>query len=183
MATTNFWYLADNPPENPGCFVVPSYALKDACEPTRPTRAEIDLAIRWWRRYPNAKIIMSTGDNQKLGVTNAAVMVDYAARLGVPRASLIAEDRSINTWENLQYSMEIVQSRGLERPTLVTLDLYTRRAVATARKQGWRDFYWLSVYSPGEPAYGYKRFQTYSRLTIGCYEAGATLYSKMVGWI
>ena len=71
---------------------------------------------------------------------------------------------------------------SLEQPTLVTLDLYTRRAVATARKLGWGELYWLSVYSRGEPAYGWKFFQTYSRLSILLYEMGAMAYSKMVGW-
>ncbi len=177
------WFIPDNPPTYPGCFVIPSYAVVSSSEPTRPTRAQIDLAIEWWKRFPSAKLIMSTGDNQKLGVTNARVMAEYARTRGVPPEALIQEDRSINTWENLRYSMEIVKRLRLEQPTLVTLDLYTPRAVATARKQGWDEFYWLSAYSKGEPAYGTKAFQTYSRLTIGCYEALAMAYSRLVGWV
>ena len=88
----------------------------------------------------------------------------------------------MNTYENLLYSLQIAQSLGLQQPTLVTIDLYTRRAVATARKLGRTDFHWLSVYSPGEPACGWKFLQTYSRLTIFCYEFGAMIYSKMAGW-
>jgi uncharacterized SAM-binding protein YcdF (DUF218 family) len=110
-------------------------------------------------------------------------MAAYAQRLGVPRAHLIEEDRSRNTFENLLYSLHIIEERGFRQPTLVALDLYTRRAVATARKLGWGDFYWLSVYSRGEPAYGYKWLQTHSRLTIFCYEVAATVYSKIVGWV
>jgi uncharacterized SAM-binding protein YcdF (DUF218 family) len=126
---------------------------------------------------------MSTGDNQGLGISNAAVMADYAVTLGVPRENLVEEDRSTTTYENLVYSMEIIRSEGLRQPTLVTLDLYTRRAVATARKLGWEDFYWLSVFSKGQPAYGYKWLQTHSRFTIFCYELGALVYSKIVGWV
>ena len=176
------WIIPDNPPPNPGCFIIPSYALVDGQRPTRPTRAQIEHACEWWRRFPKAKIIMSTGDNQRLHVPNSRVMAEYALGLGIPRESLIEEDRSLNTYENLLYSMEIVRGLSLQQPTLVTLDLYTRRAVATARKLGWTDFYWLSVYAPGEPAYGWKFLQTYSRLTIFCYEMGAMMYSKMVGW-
>jgi uncharacterized SAM-binding protein YcdF (DUF218 family) len=183
MGILDGWFIPDRPPTLPGCFVIPSYAVVDRTRPTRPTCAEIDLAIDWWRRFPDAKIIMSTGDNQKLGVTNARVMAEYAEQRGVPRANLIEEDRSLNTWENLEYSMEIITRLHLASPTLVTLDLYTRRAVATACKQGWREFSWLSVYSHGEPAYGYKRFQTYSRWTIGAYEVGAMAFSKLVGWV
>jgi hypothetical protein len=79
--------------------------------------------------------------------------------------------------------MEIIKRENLKQPTLVTLDLYTRRAVATAGKLGWKDFYWLSVFSKGQPAYGYKWLQTHSRFTIFCYEVGAMILSKFVGWV
>lgn len=178
-----WWGIADRPPSDPHCFVIPSYALKDRSLPTKPTRAQIELATRWWVKFPHARLIMSTGDNQRLGITNARVMAEYAARLGVPRENIIEEDRSRNTYENLLYSLEIIEAEHLSQPTLVTLDLYTRRAVATAQKMGWRDLYWVSVFSEGQPAYGYKWLQTHSRLTIFCYELCATIYSKMVGWI
>ena len=180
---TKFWTIPDRLPSDPGCLIVPSYALKDRTLPTQPTRAQIELAVAWWCKFPRAKIIMCTGDNQGLGVTNARVMIEYAARLGVPRANLIEEDTSRNTRENLFNAWQIAARQNLQQPTLVTLDLYTRRAVATARKQGWRDFYWLSVFAEGESAYGLKAIQTHSRLTIFCYEIIATVYSKIVGWI
>jgi len=182
MPPSSLWTIADNPPPSPDCFVIPSYALKDRTNPTLPTKAEIDLAYQWWQRFPNAKLILSTGDNQRLGITNAKVMAAYAASLGIPREALIEEGRSLNTYENLRYAMEIIQREGLTQPTLVTLDLYTRRAVAVARKLGWTDFYWLSAYSEGEPAYGYKWLQTHSRFTIACYEIAAMLYCKLAGW-
>jgi uncharacterized SAM-binding protein YcdF (DUF218 family) len=163
--------------------VIPSYALKDRTRPTRPTMAQIDLALEWQRRFPAARLIMCTGDNQRLGVTNAAVMADYAVRQGAPRETVIEEDRSRNTWQNLAYAMEIIRREDLGAPTLVTLDLYTRRAVATARKLGWTDFTWLSVVAPGESGYGHKVAQTHSRLTILLYEMAAMAYSKLVGWV
>ena len=176
------WMIEDRPPSYPDCFVIPSYALRDRTLPTLPTRAEIELAFEWWKKFPQAKLIMSTGDNQGLGIPNSRVMADYAIRLGLPRENVIEEDRSRNTHQNLLYSMEIIKKLGLKQPALVTLDLYTRRAVATARKQGWTDFYWLSVFSKGQPAYGYKWIQTHSRFTIFWYEIGALIFSKIVGW-
>ena len=176
------WMISDHPPIEPDCFVIPSYALRDRTLPTLPTRAEIELAVEWWKKFPQARLIMCTGDNQGLGISNATVMADYAVRLGVLPGKVIEEDQSHNTYTNLLYSMAIIKSLGLKHPTLVTLDLYTRRAVATARKQGWKDFYWLSVFSKGQPAYGYKWIQTHSRFTIFCYEVGAMVLSKIVGW-
>ena len=48
---------------------------------------------------------------------------------------------------------------------------------------GWKDFHWLSAFSEGEPAHGYKWIQTHSRVTIFCYEVGAMMFSKIVGWV
>jgi len=179
----NQWTISDNPPPEPDCFVIPSYALKDHTTPTKPTKAQIDLAADWWKRFPHSSLIMCTGDNQGLGLSNASVMSDYAVSLGVPAENVIEEDQSLNTYENLYYAWKIIRERNFRQPTLVTLDLYTRRAVATARKMGWEDFYWFSVYSSGEPAYGYKWFQTHSRFTLYAYELMAMVYSKLVGWV
>jgi len=66
--------IHDRPPSNPDCFVIPSYALKDRTLPTLPTRAEIELAFEWWKTFPEAKLIMCTGDNQGLGIPNSTVM-------------------------------------------------------------------------------------------------------------
>ena len=177
------WIIPDRPPSAPDCFVIPSYALKDRSTPTKPTAAEIRLAVDWWRRFPRSSLIMCTGDNQRLGVTNASVMAAFAVRLGVPEANVIQEDRSVNTYENLYQARQIIREKGFQQPTLVTLDLYTRRAVATARKMGWKDFHWLSVYSSGEPAYGYKWIQTHSRFTLYLYEVLAMVYSRTAGWV
>lgn len=181
-ALANYWRIPDNPPSAPDCFVIPSYAVVDETRPTRPTCAQIELAHEWWQRFPSAVMIMSTGDNQRLGVPNSTVMANYATQLGVPPDNVIEEDRSLNTLENLRYSGEIIEDQGFVQPTLVTIDVYTRRAVATASKLGWRGFYWLSAYSEGEPAYGWKRFQTRSRTSLLFYELGASIYSRLVGW-
>jgi len=63
MRIGSFWTIPDNPPANPDCFIIPSYALRDRSQPTLPTRAQIELACQWWSRFPQAKLIMSTGDN------------------------------------------------------------------------------------------------------------------------
>ena len=85
------------------------------------------------------------------GVTNASVIRRlYAVRLGVPAGEC---HRGKSIPEHLRETF-ITHGRSFRRgtsrhPTLVTLDLYTRRAAATAPEVGWRDFYWLSAYSSG----------------------------------
>ena len=178
----SFWTIPDKPPPAPDCFVIPSYAVKNQFLPTMPTCAQINLAYEWWRKFPSAALIMCTGDNQFLGVTNASVMSAYAQGLGIPASQIIEEDRSWNTNTNLKYALEIINQKSFRSPTLVTHDLYTRRVVATAQKMGWENFFWLSAYAKGQPAYGYKWLQTYSRTTILLYEIGAMAFSKIRGW-
>jgi len=57
------WTIPDNPPTNPDCFVIPSYALKDHTTPTKPTKAQIELAVNWQKRFPDSSLIMCAGDN------------------------------------------------------------------------------------------------------------------------
>lgn len=177
------WFIADNPPSSPDCLIVLSYALRDALRPTRPTRALIEFAAKIWRQFPAVKIIMSTGDNQNLGVPNSSVMAAYARKIGIPVKNIIEENKSLTTYENLIFCREIVRRHHFRQPALVTLDLHTRRAVATAKKMGWNNIYWYSVYSPGEPAAGWKFIQTCSRATIFIYEILAYIYSYFRKWI
>lgn len=179
MNLFDFWTLPDHRPTNPDCLVVISYTVKDKYSPTKMTKAVIDLAYHWWRKFPQAKLIMSTGDNQGLGIANSGIMKTYALSLGIPEDKIIEEDKSLNTYENLLFCREIINKEGFRQPTVVTLDLHSRRTVAIANKLGWKNFYWISAFSKGDPAYGYKYFQTCSRLTILIYETLVVFYNKL----
>jgi uncharacterized SAM-binding protein YcdF (DUF218 family) len=179
MMLLNLWRVPDNPPVKPDCLIVLSYAVENSYLPTRPTKSAILLACRWWKKHPGTKIVMSTGDNQKLGISNAAVMAGYAEKLGIPESVIIPEDKSRTTYENLLHSREICNRKKFRQVALVMYDLHTRRALAIARKMGWSNVCWISATGPGSPAYGVKRFQTYSRMTIFVYEFLAYFYNLM----
>lgn len=174
--------ITDNSVDQTDCYIVLSYAVKSD-EPTLPTRALINEVKKRLKHNPNAYVIMSTGDNQFLGKTNARVMKEYGMRIGIPKDRILEEGMSTNTYENLVYSKRLMNQKGLKHLTIICLDLHTQRAVGIARKLGWNNFGWISVYSKGEPAYGYKWIQTYSRLTIFVYEVFATVYCKIRGEI
>lgn len=180
---TSTWTLQDNPPEKVDCIVVLSYAVKDLDMPTKPTCAAIDAAYILWKKFPQAYVIVSTGDNQGLGASNAAVMATYAEACGIPRSKLIREDQSLNTYENLIFSREIVKDRKFKHVTVAAFDLHMRRTVATAKKMRWGDIHWISGKGPGEPAYGWKWVQTATRGTIFVYEVLAMVYSRLIGWV
>lgn len=175
------WTLPDNPPVKTDCLVVLSYAVADRINPTVPTKTILKLAYSWWKKFPRSYVIMSTGDNQKLGVPNSLVMAGYAKTVGIPESRMIPESSSRNTVENLQYSFEMARRRKFKNITLILYDLHVRRTLAVAKKIGLQDFSWVSTGSPGSPAYGIKYFQTYNRMTIFIYEFLAYIYNLFRG--
>jgi len=163
--------------------VVLSYAVEDRENPTVPTKAAICLAHRWWKKHPKASIIMSTGNNQRMDVSNSRVMVNYATKLGIPQKYLIEEDKSWDTVTNIKFTDQILQKKKFTRVIYVMYDLHVRRTLAIAKKMGKKDIHWISTASQGSPAYGIKFFQTYSRFTIFCYEILAYVYNRLKGEI
>jgi uncharacterized SAM-binding protein YcdF (DUF218 family) len=178
-----FWKVPDRLEDNPDSLIVLSYAVKGDLTPTRPTKAIIDLAVSLWQKNRRTKIIMSTGDNQKLGVTNARIMKEYAISRGVPAEVILEENFSLDTVSNLTQSYRICRTNRFIKPMLVLYDLHVRRTLAAATKLGLNKIYWISCKSPGEPAYGWKQFQTYSRTTIFLYEILASFYYLITGKI
>ncbi len=51
-------------------------------------------------------MIISGGDAQNNGVTEAEVYEQQLLRLGVPMADIIQEPNSVNTWKNAQLTSE-----------------------------------------------------------------------------
>jgi len=178
MDIFGFWKIKDHPPfEKSDCFIVLSYAVESKENPTKPTKAAIDLALKWRRKFPRSKIIMSTGDNQSLKIPNSRVMKNYAVSKGVSEDDILEESKSKDTYQNLICSIDIANKNKYKNITFVMYDLHVRRMLKIAEKMGLRDFYWVSASSPGSPAYGIKYIQTYSRLTILIYEMLAFIYN------
>ncbi|MFN8471798.1 MAG: YdcF family protein [Anaerolineae bacterium] len=156
-----------------------SYALQDATTLTPPTRAVMDYAVALWKQRPDAWLIPSTGDNQRLGVTNARVMAAYAEARGVDAAHILEEDRSSNTWENLAYSWELARANGADCLTIVCYDLHVPRCALTARRQRIP----CVVFGATSRATGHAARKPWfsSRASIAAYEIGATMYGRLRG--
>jgi uncharacterized SAM-binding protein YcdF (DUF218 family) len=184
-----FYHLLAVPDRNPqkcDFIVVLSYAVSSKTTLTPMTEACCKTAYKLWRKFPEAKIIMSTGDNQDLGVPNSRVMVSHALKMGIPKRALIEEGNSWNTYENLVYSWEIIKKFSIKYPKVVIIayDLHMRRSLLTAAKVHLPLSGWISAHSKAGKAYGFKGlFQTRSRGSMFLYDILAIIFSKMRGWI
>ena len=95
----------------------------------------VDLA----RRYPEAKLIFSGGSGSitTTELTEAAVAREVCARLGLAPQRISFEDRSRNTYENVEFSFAIAQPKPGENWVLITSATHMPRAVGIFRKIGW----------------------------------------------
>jgi uncharacterized SAM-binding protein YcdF (DUF218 family) len=74
-------------------------------------------------------VVVTGGDPQHHGASEAAV---YGARLrllGVDSANLLLETRSLNTWQNAQYTAALLKDHPADQLYLVTSGIHLRRGL------------------------------------------------------
>jgi uncharacterized SAM-binding protein YcdF (DUF218 family) len=78
---------------------------------------------------PNCKVVVSGGDAQRHGMAEASVYRDALIRIGIPAADILAESRSMNTWQNAQFTSELLRTQGADRVLLVSSGIHLSRGL------------------------------------------------------
>lgn len=88
-------------------------------------------AVELYRAGVAPKIIVSSGAQISWRTTESKEMVALLRELQVPDRDIILETKSLSTYENAQYTKELLEKEALaaRRITLVTDHWHTRRAV------------------------------------------------------
>jgi len=74
------------------------------------------------------KIIVSGGDTHKRGTTEAAVYKKRLTEIGINSADIITEPNSLNTWQNAQFTSEILREGNFDNSVLVSSGLHIKRS-------------------------------------------------------
>jgi uncharacterized SAM-binding protein YcdF (DUF218 family) len=152
-------------------------------EPALDEAAERLIAmVQLAQRYPRAKIVFTGGAADLIfdsGGTEAQVAARFFESFGLPRAHLIAEDRSRNTIENAEFSKRMAAPQPGERWLLVTSAYHMPRAIGVFRRAGfaveaypvdWRTRGPRSALDPFQSvADGLKRSDTAAREYVGLF--------------
>jgi uncharacterized SAM-binding protein YcdF (DUF218 family) len=90
------------------------------------------------RRFPTAKIVFSGGSGAMMGggVPEADEIRRKIGRYGLDPARITFENRSRNTFENAQFSRDLLQPKAGERWLLVTSAFHMPRSVGVFRHAG-----------------------------------------------
>ena len=74
-------------------------------------------------------LLVSGGDSQHHGQPEAVVYAGVLRRLGVPAADIAVESRSMNTWQNAQFSRPLLLAFAPQRLLLVSSGIHLRRSL------------------------------------------------------
>lgn len=101
-------------------------------EPTLFAQGRINQALRLYRDCKAhggvCKVEVSGGDALHNGRSEAQVYAEALVQLGVARSDLLLEARSMNTWQNAQFSAPLLRAQGVQRVWLVSSAMHLRRA-------------------------------------------------------
>jgi len=93
----------------------------------------LEKALEIFQENKEAKIILSGGKVLSKDFSEAEIMAEFLKERGVPETSIILEDKSRNTFENLINLKEIIKEKGFQKVALITSDYHLKRVEMIAK--------------------------------------------------
>lgn len=84
--------------------------------PSETLQERIDAACEYLLTHPQCTAIVSGGKGDDEHISEAQAMAQELHSRGIPEKRILLEDRSTSTWENLSYSLDIIQQHTGSRP-------------------------------------------------------------------
>ena len=104
---------------------------------TRMLAGRLNKAYEYLSENPDSLCIVSGGQGNNEGITEAEAMKRYLVDKGIDPQRIIEEGRSTNTYENLLYSKRIMDEMGLEAKAIIVTDgFHEWRAQYIAKQVG-----------------------------------------------
>lgn len=118
-------------------------------KPTKDLLYRIETAADYWEEHPQTTLILTGGNPDKSGLTEAGVMRDLLTERGIPEESMILEDRAASTRENFINSANYLNPE--EPVILISSNYHMDRAIRMAGEAGFTDVQRLPALS--DPLY------------------------------
>lgn len=102
--------------------IILGYRLRDDGTMTKRLEKRCDLALQYINEFGLDKLIVSGGvANEHTSVSEAKRMKDYLVDKGIDPDFIIEEDKSMTTFDNLEFSMKIAKDRGFDVNCVVVI--------------------------------------------------------------
>ena len=114
------WSAPDAVSEDVDYALLLGYALKDGQAQPELIR-RLELALDWLRSTEEIPLVVSGGDVQGHGITEAQVMYDWLEANGADMTRVILEPEATDTRTNIRYSSVLVKGMEREYDTVLIL--------------------------------------------------------------
>ncbi|WP_199092994.1 YdcF family protein [Sporosarcina sp. P1] len=104
-------------------------------EPSLSLQYRLESAVEYATQYPHVQFVLSGGQGKDEDISEAEAMYRYLQEHGIEKDRLIIEDQSTSTYENLQFSQNIIPE--VVGVTIISSDYHLARARFLARQIGW----------------------------------------------
>lgn len=142
------------PPESATVIVLGAAIYDDRPSPMLADR--LNAAARYLEANPDSVCIVSGGQGADEDYPEATIMKRYLLELGIEEARIIEEAASTNTYENIEFSANIIRERGLSEITVIaTQEFHQYRAQKMAENAGLRGVGACTCRSPDWLLLGY----------------------------
>ena len=106
--------------------------------PSVALASRLDAAYDYLMEYERTRCIVSGGQGPNEPIAEADAMYDYLVQRGIDPDRIIREDESLNTTQNIENSLGILNP-DTDRIGIVSNDYHVFRALAIARKHGMKN--------------------------------------------
>ena len=145
----------NDPPKDENTTVVVLGCKVKEGRPSLMLKRRLNCAYKYLSEHESVNVIVSGGQGNDEVISEALCMKNYLIEKGISPERIFMEDKSVNTYENLKFSKNIINRENLpEKITLVTDGFHQCRAEMIAKKldiepyniSGYTSWYIIPVY-------------------------------------
>lgn len=85
--------------------------------PSVSLQNRIDAAYEYLTQHPDVICIVSGGQGPDEPMSEAKCMFDHLTAMGIDPDRIWLEDKATSTWENLNFTLDLIEAKTGERPT------------------------------------------------------------------
>ncbi len=128
--------MNDAPPDENTTLVVLGCQVKKG-RPSNMLKRRLEAAYDYLSKHDSVNVVVSGGQGADEIISEAQCMKEYLVEKGIDPGRIYIEDRSVNTEENIRFSMNLIEKQGLcSDITIVTDGFHQLRAELIAKKLG-----------------------------------------------
>ena len=130
---------AQGDPDTPSEYIVVLGAGLRGSEPSKILTDRINTAYTYLTAHPDVVCIVSGGQGPGEDISEAQCMFDHLTAMGIDGSRIWMEDKSTSTWENFQFTLNLIQEKTGTRPEtigVISNEFHLFRAGMFAEKSG-----------------------------------------------